>query len=158
LTALTAALVIGCAGKEEAIQSVRISPGPPKHWDVGDWTLKRPLSEDMDDGFLEFSRSPDFSFGLWLAHNRLSARSHARSDMLVYLHSGIARFNVGEMGFTVSTGDALYIPRGAIYTAVSMSDRPLQLFTIYSPPFDLDDIEYHERAESEREGTAAVEG
>ena len=147
-----AILIAGCATKEPAQKPVSISPGPPRHWDVGDQTLKYELPKDVADGYLEFAKAPGFSYGVTLAHERISARRHDRHDMLIYIHSGIGRFHVGEKSFFGSTGDLLFIPRGTVYAIYGQGTQQLELMTVYHPPFDGDDIIYEERAEKERAG------
>ncbi len=138
-------ILSGCAEKSgEKDKPVRISPGEPRHFDVGDWALKRKLPQDMADGFLKFGEAPGFNYGLLMAHEKISARSHERSDMLIYIHNGNGRFHVGEEDFFVSIGDIVYIPRGAVYSAASTGDMPLHFFSVYSPPFNPDDVVYHD--------------
>lgn len=144
---LLAAVVAGCARQDvPASASVALS-GPPRHWDVGDQALRHKLPPDVSDGYLQFAKSPHMSYGLTLAHERISARSHQRSDMLIYLHDGVGRFHVGDKDFTAATGDILFVPRRTIYSVESVTKRQLQLLTIYAPTLDPDDVTYHEAAE-----------
>jgi len=141
-------LIIGCTKvRTPETASMAVSPGAPRHWDVGDRVRSNALPQDVADGYLEFARSPGSSYGVTLAHERLSARNHERSDLLFYIHSGVARFQVGEKSFTATNGDMVYIPRGAVYSAEAMSKQKLELLTIYTPPLDPADIVYHEAAE-----------
>ena len=128
------------------------------HWDIGSTILSHPLPTDMGDGYIELSRATGFSYGITVARGGLSARHHERSDLLFYLHTGSARFNIGEKTFQASIGDAIYVPRGAIYTALNTGSQPLQLVTIYSPPLDRKDIVYHESDDSRRREVAAPPG
>jgi len=137
--------IAGCSEKKEEIpQPVRISPGPPMHYDVGDESLKNKLPEDMADGYLQFNKAPGLSYGLMMAHEKISPRYHERSDMLVYIHTGIARFYVADTSYYISMGDAVYIPRGAVYSVVNRHILPLEFFTVYSPPLDPNDVVYQE--------------
>ncbi len=141
-------LLSGCKEKpDNQPPPVRISPGSPKHFDVGSKALRNKLPEDMADGYMGFAEAPGFSYGLIMAHDKISPRSHERSDLLVYVHSGFARFHVGEKDYHISMGDAVYIPRGAFYSVESSQDYPLQFFSIYSPPLDPNDIVYAEEKE-----------
>lgn len=140
-------LTAGCSQKEEVPveKKVRISPGPPKHLDVGDQILKHKLPPDVEDGFLQMGEAPDFSYGVMVAHEKISKRNHERSDMLIYVHSGQARIHVADKSYHISMGDVVYIPRGAIYSVISNTDQyPLELLTFYSPPLNPEDIVYHE--------------
>ncbi|MBM3328127.1 MAG: cupin domain-containing protein [Calditrichaeota bacterium] len=139
-------------GKKAESPPPRVSPGPPRHWDIGDRILRTPLPQDVSDGYLEFGRSPASSYGVMLAHERISARSHERSDMVFYVHGGVARIHVGPESFTASTGDAVYIPRGAIYSAESLSRRSIELFAIFTPPLDAADIVYVEASDRSEPG------
>ncbi|MFN3820787.1 MAG: cupin domain-containing protein [bacterium] len=124
-----------------------VNPGLPQHWDVGDWIRRKPLPADVADGYLQLGTSPHSGYGVILAHQRLSARHHVFSDLIIYVHTGIARFHIGDRSFTVSPGDLVYIPRGYVYSAESLSKQPLELVSIYTPPLNPDDIVYHEAAE-----------
>ncbi len=150
ITIISAALfIIGCStGKKETEPSVSVVPsGPPRHWDIGDQTLKHKLPEDVSDGYLQFARTATMSYGMTLAHDRISARSHAKADMLIYIHSGTARFRVDDMDLTGSMGDLIFVPRGSVYSVESLSNRQLQLVTMYSPALDSADVIFHEAAE-----------
>ncbi len=138
----------GC-GKEKPPDAgkMSINPGVPRHWDFGDRIRNNPLPTDVADGYLEFAKSPGSSYGVTLAHQRLSARNHEHSDVLFYVHTGVARFQVGTKSFTAANGDLIYIPRGVVYSAESMSNHGLELLTVYTPPLDPSDIIYHEAAE-----------
>ncbi len=141
----------GCTVKNEPVEKhVKISPGDPQHYDVGDQVLRKKLPDDVADGFLAFNKAPGFSYGILMAHENISQRSHDRSDMLMYIHSGRARFHVGDKSYFIGTGDVVYVPRGAIYSAANTQENmQLQFFTVYSPEFDPDDVIYHE-AENEK--------
>ncbi len=138
---------MGCAKKETADASVTNAPQKVQHWDVGDQIIKHTLPPDIADGYLEFAKASGFGFGVTLAHSRISKRSHERSDLLIYVHTGTGRFQVGEKELTVSTGDLLFVPRGTAYSAESLSRRQLELVTVYSPPLDKDDVKFLEPAE-----------
>jgi len=138
--------LLGCSEKPESPAKGAPNPGP-RHWDVGDATFSHPLPPEISDGYLEFSKSSAMSFGVTMAHERISERRHQNSDLLLYIHSGVARVRIGEKEFTVSTGDAIFIPKGAAYSADAVSRRELELFTIYAPPLEADDVEYLEAAE-----------
>ena len=140
-------LLIGCSEKKEPVtEFVKVSPGPPQYYDVGDQSLRKNLPEDVADGFLAFNKAPGFSYGLMKAHEKISQRSHDRSDMLMYIRSGRARFHVGDQSYFVGPGDVVYVPRGAIYSVSrTQQNMPLQFFTVFSPVFDTDDIIYHEK-------------
>jgi mannose-6-phosphate isomerase-like protein (cupin superfamily) len=155
ILALILIFLIGCTEKKEpVVELLKISPGPPQHYDVGDQILKKKLPEDVADGFLAFNKAPGFSYGLMMAHKEISQRSHDRSDMLMYIHSGRARFHVGDQSYYVGPGDVVYVPRGAVYSATSAQENsPLQYFTVFSPIFDSDDIIYHDKETDDQAGS-----
>jgi len=140
----------GCSSseKEPAVTTgSRAISGPPRHWDIGDQTLKHKLPDDISDGYLQFARTSDMSYGIMLAHDRISARSHANADMLLYIHAGTARFHIDDKDVTSSMGDLIFIPRGTVYSVESLSNRQLQFVTVYTPPLDSMDVIFHEAAE-----------
>lgn len=153
ITVLCGFILIGCS-KEKASSTPpqpRVSPGSPKHYDVGDQMLKRKLPEDMADGFLELNTAPGFSYGMLMAHENISSRSHERSDLLIYIHSGIARFHVAQESYFAAAGDVVYIPRGAIYSVTTREKKyPLEFLAFYSPPLNPDDIVYHDASEEKK--------
>jgi mannose-6-phosphate isomerase-like protein (cupin superfamily) len=138
---------MGCSEEkadEKQAWSPPINPGPPRKFDVGDEVLENKLPEDVSDGFLSFGKAPGFSYGVLIAHNTVSPRYHERSDMLVYIHSGITRFHVGDENFWAAGGDVVYVPRGSTYAVTTREKYPLEFVTVYSPPFDPNDIVYPE--------------
>ncbi len=139
----------GCSSSSKETQSTesRTFFGNPRHWDIGDQTLRHQLPDDISDGYLQFGRTSSMSYGIMLAHDRISARSHAKADMLIYIHAGTARFHIDDKDMTNSMGDMIYIPRGSIYSVESLSNRELQLVTVYSPALDSADVIFHEAAE-----------
>lgn len=145
----SALLLYGCA-KEEPKQKIgSINPGVARHWDVGDEKLRHPLPPEMGDGFLEFSKAPGFNFGLTLAHDKISPRSHERHDMIMYVHWGSGRFHIGDKDFHASAGDVMYVPRGTVYSAARTGNLPLELLTVFQPPFNGDDVVYEDSEDSE---------
>ena len=121
-----------------------VNPGPPQHWTMEDFLGEYSLLGDADDFYAQFRETPGCSFGMVRARERLSARSHREHDLVLYVHSGNARFNVGGRDYTAVTGDVVYIPRGLKYSAESSDGNPLDFFTVYYPPFKGEDIIYHE--------------
>ena len=152
---MIAVLLMGCGHKEDIPPpaSVAFSPGPAAQWDMGSYLLRHPLPEDIDDGFMELHTAPEATYGIILARNRITLRSHEYHDLILYGHRGTARFHVGEKDFTVSMGDILYIPRGAVYSAEGSGPQLLQFFAVYSPRFDGTDIVYHEQTTEETDQT-----
>lgn len=137
--------VFGCSEEkvvEKPSPTPRVNSGQPRKFDVGDETLENRLPEDVSDGFLRFGEAPGFSYGVLMAHNTVTPRYHERSDMLVYVHSGITRFHVGSESFWAANGDIVYIPRGAVYSVTTREKFPLEFVTVYSPPFDPNDVVY----------------
>ncbi len=133
----------GCSKKAEQPATLRISPGLPRHFDVGDESLKRPLPEDVADGYLQFGEAPECSYGLMTARRSVSKRSHERSDLVLYVYSGYGWFHVGEKDFYGSVGDIIYIPRGAAYSADNKSQNDFQFVMVFSPPLNPDDVVYY---------------
>ncbi len=133
---------LGCSEEKAKNENPKVYPGLPRKFDVGDQTLKNKLPADVSDGFLGFGKAPGFSYGLLMAHKTITPRYHERSDMLVYIHSGITRFQVGDENFWAAGGDIVYIPRGSTYAVTTKERYPLEFVTVYSPPFDPNDVVY----------------
>ena len=142
-------LLIGCKKVEEKPKPVPVvvSQGPAQFWDVGDNLIKYPLPDDADDYFLQFFKAPAYSFGVASARKKITARSHDNHDLVLYVHRGTARFHVGDRDWIANTGDVIYVPRGAVYSAESSSDRSFNYFAVYHPPFDGEDITSQEPPE-----------
>jgi len=139
-------IITGCETKPKP--AVETGPKPaPRHWDIGDALVNHPLPPEVSDGYLEFAKSSSMGFGVTMAHDRISQRRHMQSDLLLYVHSGVARVTVGDKAFTAASGDIVFIPRGVIYYADALSKRQLELLTLYAPPLDPNDVEYLEPAE-----------
>ncbi len=149
---LTLFLIAGCKQVEDRPEPAppRISPGPPHHWDIGDFLIKYKLPEDVDDFYVQLSEAPGYSFGVVRAHERLSSRSHDVHDLLIYIQNGNVRFHVADRDYIASMGDAVYVPRGAVYSAESMNNRPFDFFAVYHPNFIGDDIIYYEAPDKKK--------
>ncbi len=147
---ITAVLLIGCAKKKDTEPKIgTINPGVARHWDVGDEKLKHPLPPEMGDGFLEFAKAPGFNFGLTLASEKITPRSHEKHDMIIYIHWGSGRFHIGDKDFFASAGDVMYVPRGTVYSATRTGTIPLELITVFQPVFNGDDVIYEDKEVSE---------
>ncbi len=144
-------LLIGCC-KQEPIQNpeeeLKIIIGETEQWDLGSYLLKNPLPEDMLDAYLQMGSTTYSSYGVILAHNALSARSHDEHDLLLYGHSGTADFIVDEDTHTLTIGDMLFIPQGAIYSAKKTGAQPLQILAVFTPAFDGKDVIYYKAVDS----------
>lgn len=144
------ALMVGCQSKKipEPQAGLRISPGPPRHFDVGDQSLKHPLPADVADGYLQFGETPESSYGLLMAHKSISRRSHERSDLVIYIYDGFGWFHVGEKSFYCAVGDLVYVPRGAVYSAENQSEVQFEFLMFFSPPLNPDDVVYPAASDS----------
>lgn len=144
--------LIGCGKVEDKPVASRpsISPGPPQHWDLGDNLIKYPLPSDVEDIYVQLKQAPGFSFGMIRARKRLSARWHEDHEMLIYGYRGSARFHVADKDFYSSTGDIIYVPRGAVYSAESVRDQPFDFLVVYQPVFDGNDIFYQKPTDKQK--------
>ena len=151
LLTLSLLLLSGCSKQEEKhVSTVPFSPGPPRRWDIGDNLIKFQVPDDADDIYLQFLKAPDLSFGIMRVRDILSKRSHDEHDLVFYVHRGSARFHVADKDWIISTGDVVYIPRGAVYSAQNIyPGKTLDLFAVYQPIFDGVDLTYHETPEEE---------
>ncbi|HHE46755.1 MAG TPA: cupin domain-containing protein [Bacteroidetes bacterium] len=149
ISLLLLSLTIGCgqSAKKPPPRPPRISPGPAQHWDIGDFLIKYPLPDDVDDFYVQFTEAPGYSFGVVRAHKRLSSRYHESHDLLIYVQNGNVRFHVAERDFIAAIGDVIYVPRGAVYSAESLNDRPFDFFAVYHPVYDGDDIVYYRHSD-----------
>lgn len=147
-------LLSGCGKIEEKPVSppVLFSPGPPMRYDIGDNLIKFPLPDDADDIYLQFLKAPGLSFGIMRVRDKLTRRCHDEHDMVFYVHRGNARFHVADKDWITSTGDVVYVPRGAVYSAEIISPgKTFDLFVLYQPIFDGVDLTYHETQEEDKE-------
>jgi len=152
LITISVLLLSGCCKQEEKPVSppILFSPGSPMRYDIGDNLIKFPMPDDVNDIYLQFLKAPGLSFGVMRIRDKLTRRSHDEHDMVFYVHNGSARFHVADEDWIASTGDVVYVPRGAVYSAETItSGKTFDLFVVYQPIFDGVDLTYHETQEED---------
>lgn len=144
-------VITGCCKQEpvqRADEEIPIVIGETERWDLGSHLMKNKLPDDMFDAYLQLGNTTYSSYGVVMAHDAISARSHDDHDMVLYGHRGTADFTVDEQTVNLSVGDVLFIPQGAIYSAKSTGSQPLQFFAVFTPAFDGMDVTYYKSVDS----------
>jgi mannose-6-phosphate isomerase-like protein (cupin superfamily) len=55
-------------------------------------------------------------------------------DQFIYVVKGEGRSVIGKDAAEFEEGDAICIPAGEFHNVINTDDKPMKLFTIYSPP------------------------
>jgi mannose-6-phosphate isomerase-like protein (cupin superfamily) len=71
-----------------------------------------------------------------LIKKEVKAHKHMLHSEHVYILEGSATMRLGEESFTVSEGDLIFIPKGAVHAVKVTSDIPLKVISLQSPHFD----------------------
>ena len=80
---------------------------------------------------------------------------HEENDQFFRIEEGEARFVVDGREHIARSGDAAIVPAGARHNVINNSaDRPLRLYTIYSPPHHPDGTVEQTKEEAERNEAA----
>jgi mannose-6-phosphate isomerase-like protein (cupin superfamily) len=66
--------------------------------------------------------------------------SHRSIEEVYYILTGSGEINVGNYNGHVKAGHAIYIPKGDPHTIKNISNEPLVLLAINSPPYDPSDV------------------
>lgn len=76
---------------------------------------------------------------------------HDNVDQFFRIEQGEADFiiNNGEQKYTAKEDDAVIIPAGTFHNIICVSDVPLKLYTLYSPPNHLDKTIHKTKAEAD---------
>jgi mannose-6-phosphate isomerase-like protein (cupin superfamily) len=75
---------------------------------------------------------------------------HGDVDQFFRIEAGQAKFVFGDTEeHVVGDGDAVVVPAGTYHNVINVSDEPLKLYTIYSPPNHPDGTVHKTKAEAE---------
>ncbi len=68
-------------------------------------------------------------------HEQIGNEVHPKVDQFIRVEKGCGRvvLNNGKQKFKECSGDAISIPAGTYHNVINTSNRPLKLYTIYSP-------------------------
>jgi mannose-6-phosphate isomerase-like protein (cupin superfamily) len=55
-------------------------------------------------------------------------------DQFIYVVKGEGKSVIGEQKANFEEGDAICIPAGELHNVINTGDKPMKLFTVYSPP------------------------
>lgn len=75
---------------------------------------------------------------------------HGDVDQFFRIEAGQAKFVFGDTEeHVVGDGDAVVVPAGTYHNVINVSDEPLKLYTIYSPPNHPEGTVHKTKAEAE---------
>jgi mannose-6-phosphate isomerase-like protein (cupin superfamily) len=75
---------------------------------------------------------------------------HGDVDQFFRIEAGQAKFVFGDTEeHVVGDGDAVVVPAGTFHNVINVSDEPLKLYTIYSPPNHPDGTVHKTKAEAD---------
>lgn len=65
----------------------------------------------------------------------IGLETHDEIDQFIRIESGIGKAIIGDSEFEVKDGSAVVVPAGSEHNVINTSpDKPLKLYTVYSPP------------------------
>jgi mannose-6-phosphate isomerase-like protein (cupin superfamily) len=74
---------------------------------------------------------------------------HNENDQFFRFESGVGEVVIDGNKYSVSDGDAVIVPSGALHNVINTGDTPLKLYTIYSPAHHKDQIVRSTKKEAE---------
>jgi len=79
----------------------------------------------------------------------IGAETHRDVDQFLRVEEGTGEVMLGSTRRPVGPGSAIVVPAGTKHDVRSAGDKPLKLYTVYSPPQHRDGIVHHTRADAE---------
>jgi len=79
----------------------------------------------------------------------IGAETHRDVDQFLRVEEGTGEVMLGATRRPVGPGAAIVVPAGTKHDVRSTGDKPLKLYTVYSPPQHRDGIVHHTRADAE---------
>jgi mannose-6-phosphate isomerase-like protein (cupin superfamily) len=81
----------------------------------------------------------------------IGAETHRDVDQFFRVEEGSGEVLLGSERRSIGPGSAIVVPAGTKHDVMSSGDKPLKLYTIYSPPQHRDGVVHHTRADAERD-------
>ncbi|HVJ94201.1 MAG TPA: cupin domain-containing protein [Labilithrix sp.] len=81
----------------------------------------------------------------------IGAETHRDVDQFFRVEEGSGEVMLGSDRRPIGPGSAIVVPAGTKHDVTSTGDKPLKLYTIYSPPQHRDGVVHHTRADAERD-------
>lgn len=82
--------------------------------------------------------------------DEIGLETHNDNDQFFRVEQGVAIFTIAGKEVRVADGDAVIVPAGTLHNVKSVSDEPLKLYTIYSPPHHNDGTVHKTKADAEK--------
>ena len=82
--------------------------------------------------------------------DEIGLETHNDNDQFFRVEQGVAIFTIAGKEVRVADGDAVSVPAGTLHNVKSVSDEPLKLYTIYSPPHHNDGTVHKTKADAEK--------
>ena len=78
----------------------------------------------------------------------IGLETHPQVDQFFRIESGKGKAVVGGLEFELSDGKALTVPAGTEHNIVNTGDKPLKLYTLYSPANHLEGVAHRTKKEA----------
>lgn len=69
-----------------------------------------------------------------LPGQEIGKETHRNVDQFFRIESGKGQIVIGNDSYIIGEGAAIVVPKNTIHNIINIGDRPLKLYTIYSPP------------------------
>jgi mannose-6-phosphate isomerase-like protein (cupin superfamily) len=79
----------------------------------------------------------------------IGMETHTTIDQFFRFDAGKGKCIINDTQYDVKDGDCVIIPAGSKHNIINNSDKPLKLYTVYSPPNHKDDIVFKNKEEAE---------
>lgn len=76
----------------------------------------------------------------------IGAETHATHDQFFRVEKGKGRIEIDGVSQKTKDGDAIIVPAGARHNLINSGDKPLKVYTIYSPPNHVDQLRQKTKA------------
>jgi mannose-6-phosphate isomerase-like protein (cupin superfamily) len=70
----------------------------------------------------------------------IGAETHATHDQFFRIEKGRGEVEIDGVIHKIKGGDAIIVPSGARHNVTNTGDKPMRLYTLYSPPEHLDQL------------------
>jgi mannose-6-phosphate isomerase-like protein (cupin superfamily) len=81
----------------------------------------------------------------------IGAEVHEDHDQFFRVVEGQGEVEIDGVRSSISDGFAVIVPAGARHNVINTGDRPLRLYTLYSPPEHRDGVVAHRKADAVEE-------
>jgi mannose-6-phosphate isomerase-like protein (cupin superfamily) len=110
------------------------------------------LTEENADFRRVLYSGPHLQLVLMSLHpgEEIGGETHADTDQFFRIEKGKGRVVIDGVPHKIKSGDAVVVPAGTHHNLICTGDKPLRVYTIYSPPHHRDQLVQATKAEADK--------